>query len=77
MLALQIRRSRPLPEVSVAGSRNSNGDFPDLARADYGDGLVDLPGAEADIGPGGGEQHHDSDLSPRQVLVVAKVFDRL
>ena len=33
-----------------------------------------LPRAEADVGPGGGEQHHDSDLSPRQVLLMAKVL---
>ena len=42
--------------VSTTLSGNSNGDFPDLAPSDQGDGLANLPRAEADIWPGSGEQ---------------------
>ena len=61
-------------ELSTALSGNSHGAFPDLARSNQGDGLANLPRAEADIGPGGGTQDRDSDLSPGQVLSVPKVL---
>lgn len=61
-------------EVSITISGNSSGDFPDLAWSDQGDGLANRPRAEANIWPGSGAQDYDSDLSPRQVLLVPKVL---
>ena len=61
-------------EVSITISGNSNGNFPDFAWSDQGDGLAKLPRAQANIWPGSGEQDYDSDLSPRQVLLVPKVL---
>lgn len=60
--------------MSTTLSGNSNGDFADLARSDQGDGLANLPCAEANIWPGSGEQDYDSDLSPRQILLVLNVL---